>query len=283
MGLFDILRPERLHIAWTYATSGVIWRALPGPGETLVGEERDLDRKLVLFFCVDRKNGSVLWEKRGFDETWWIGIAGMCSDTLFLHSYATPELPELKSITAVDLKTGKHLWANREMHFLSANDSALIAYRDTLFGREHCELDPRTGEVRKTLQPGDIEENIPEKEVETRFPEPLEDTSIIDGYCDLLKIEGPVGAIHVGDLLIFNILERSGVQRAAHEGVNNTLKVADRKRDRILFDDLLMSNAPAIAPESFFVQSDTLFYVKERNILTAVHLERRMRDHQTGT
>ena len=272
MGLFDLLRPERLRIAWTYTTAGVIWRAHPVPGGKIVGEERDLEKKRVRFFCVDQKHGSVLWDKRSYDEGWWIGIAGANSSTLFLHSYTTPELPEHKSIIAVDLESGGQLWTDEEMHFVAAGDVAVIAYRGSIQGRQHFKLDCRSGKVLEDLGPEVLDAELRGTDIAVLYPTPLEDNNDIRRYCDPRTIEGPVNATSHGQLLIFNFHARSAGGDAADRMLNNTLTIADRKSGRILFSDILMSNAPAIVPESFFVQSDTLCYVKERNILTAIHL-----------
>ncbi len=272
MGLFDLLRPRRLRIAWTYTTAGVIWRAHPVPGGKIVGEERDLEQKQVRFFCINENDGSVLWDRRRFDEGWWIGIAGTNSTTLFLHRYATPELPEHKSVIAIDLGSGSKLWGDEEMQFVAAGETTLIASRGSMQGRRHAELDCRSGNVVNELGSAGLGAGVEQTKIEAIYPTVLTDSNEIRRYCDPHVIEGEVSATSHGRLLIFNYYTRSAGTGTADFRFNNTLAIADRSSGQLLFSDILMRNTPAIVPESFFVQSDTLLYVKERNILAAVHL-----------
>jgi len=109
----------------------------------LAGEERNIETKTASFFCVN--HSGMLWRGKSYGEQWWTGIEAAHRGVLFLHGYATPDLPGRKGITAVDCVTGQVLWKNADVTFLSAAEGNVYASSEALGGPIVLSLEHRAG------------------------------------------------------------------------------------------------------------------------------------------
>ena len=283
MRVFEFLRKGELRPAWRYSTKGVIWRVLPSAVGKLVGEERDLANKEATFFCLSQMTGEVLWEGISFGEPWWIGIDAIHRETIFLHGFVKPDLPGHKIIIAVDLLTGNRLWRNEELRFEHATDESVFASKDGIEGRVVFELDCRSGGILKSW--GNNEQIIKDAKLrsvelvnyDTEFPRSMDDlfredpdvASAIQRHCDTKTNVGPIEVIDTEEMAIFNYYE---VTDKSTEEMDSVLKVLDKQRGNVIFTEILNAGVSTFVKDSFFVQHDMLYYVKERNTLTAVRL-----------
>lgn len=274
---------NKIKPAWHYTASGVIWRLVPTPSGKLIGESRDLQKKEVSFFCVNRKMGEVLWEEATFGEQWWIDIEAVYEDILLLHKFATPELPEHQGIIAVDVLTGTKLWQNDEVKLEAVTEKALYASRWTERGdRVVLGLDYRTGKLLESLD--DMKSGLARTDPQIldvqdlEMPEPVFDLATfnspanisIRGHCNLESLVGHVECIERPRHLIFSYYE--AVSLSAKDRMNNILKILDRQSDTIVYSETICRNS-ATVPENFFVQEDSLFFVRERTELIAIGLQ----------
>ena len=117
----------------------------------IVGEEREIESRTVSFFCVELSGGRSLWKEKEYGEQWWTGIETVYRDTLLLHGYASPDMPEHRGITAVDIATGELLWRNDEVTCAAAVRGHIRALRGHPGTRTAVELDRRTGAVLREL------------------------------------------------------------------------------------------------------------------------------------
>lgn len=143
----DVFRPPPIRTAWEYAVQGSVWRLVPAPGGRVVGEDRDTAAKAASFFCIDLGTGRPLWERVTFDEPWWLGIEAVHRETVVLHRFAKPDMPEHKGVIVLDAGTGTVLWEDREAHLLLAAGDSLFTGRPTLTGRAVREHRYRSGEM----------------------------------------------------------------------------------------------------------------------------------------
>ena len=58
-------------LAWNYTAEGQIWRLIPSARGPLVIEERNTDRKEVLFTSLDAQTGVPMWSNAQFRDRWW--------------------------------------------------------------------------------------------------------------------------------------------------------------------------------------------------------------------
>src|SRR5258707_14789953 len=115
MHWFSRRKSKEVTVAWQYTTKGNLWRLFPSASGHIVLEDRNVERKEVSFACLDHQTGKVFWADVQFQERWWISIDSICSGVLFLHEYASPDMPDHKKIYAVDLSSGVLIWSNQAM------------------------------------------------------------------------------------------------------------------------------------------------------------------------
>lgn len=275
---------NRIKPAWRYKTVGVVWRLVPTSSGKLIGESRDLQKKVVSFFCVNRKTGEVLWEEATFGEQWWIGIEAVHEETLLLHKFATPELPEHQSIIAVDVLAGTKLWQNDELKLEAVKEAALYASRRTPRGdRQVLRLDYRTGKILAEIEDMEagvtiLDPQLPDLQ-DPEMPQPLFDLTTLNSptnisireHCNTELLVGPVECIEQPRHLIFSYYEP--VSPSSKDRLNNILKILDRQSDTIVFSETICRNSSAAVPENFFVQEGMLFFIRERSELIAIGLQ----------
>lgn len=285
MKLFDFLKQGKLKPTWRYAASGAIWRVFPTESGKLVGEERDLLLKHTSFFCLNQMTGEVLWEKLSLQEPWWIGVEAIHRDVIFFHRFATPDLPEHRSIIAVDLLSGAILWSNEELKFILSIEDTVYGSKESVEGQLLFELEYRSGALLRSW--GNNQQIIKDAkalsvsrlEDQIEFPAPVntlqEETLAATSIRSLItkgNLVGSIEAIEYGDVVIFNYHETTPQSTEEQLQVNNILKVAEKSTGGVVFSEVLNSGAATVAPESFFVQQGTLYYIKDRTVLTAVRM-----------
>ncbi len=277
------IQTNKIKPTWRYEAAGVIWRLVPGSSGKLIGECRNLDKKEASFFCVNRNTGEVLWEEATFGEQWWIDIEAVHEDTLLLHKFATPELPEHQSIVAVDVLTGTKLWQNDEVKLEAVTEKALYASRWTERGdRLILGLDYRTGAILENLD--DMKKDLALTDFHSpdvqdpEMPEPVFDLTTFNSpanisireHCNPELLVGQAECIERPRHLIFSYYESVSPSK---ERMNNILKILDRHSNSIIFSETICCNSSAVVPENFFVQDGMLFFVRERTELIAIGLD----------
>lgn len=265
---------------------GELWHVYPTRLGVLVGEERRIEEKKALFFCLDGETGREVWRQAPTIDSWWVGIEAVYKDTLFVHGFATPELPQHRGVVAVDLLTGNVLWEDPQLEFIAIADDAFIGSRSSSTGRAVVELDRRSGALLRELQLQEVEAKRPsffpgiEAEGEIEIPMPLEvlvadDPDIgaaAEGHYDRDRVVGSVEAVEHSGYLIFDYHERSGGEAASGPSYANVIKVVDKIGGTLVYSDTTGAGLRGVAPELFFVQHDMLYYIKERRTLIAVRL-----------
>jgi len=283
--LFNLFGAHRIQPAWSYSVKGAIWQVRPANGGVLVGEERRIEEKKAIFFCLDRENGQELWQKSSPGDSWWIGIEAVHKDTILFHGFATPNLPQHRGIIAVDVLTGKKLWEDPQLEFTGAGNDSVIGWREMLAGQTFVELDGRSGMLRRNLDAADIrrlkQQWLPPTEAnEVKFPLPLEQLAADDPglvaavkeHYDAGTLAGPVEAVEQKGLIIFDYHDQSGQGTSEDPLFSNVVKVVERATGALVYSDTVSTGAHAVVPELFFLQHDMLYYIKERRTLMAVRL-----------
>jgi outer membrane protein assembly factor BamB len=283
LSLLEFITKRKAKPAWIYRAEGVIWRVVPTNAEVFVGEDRNLETKAVSFFCINQKTGEVLWKGISFDERWWIGIEAVCSDRVLLHGFSKPDMPDHKRILALDLFTGRTVWSNDDMRFVLAGGDSVFASKDTVNGRMIFELDLQTGSVLRSLE-NDHEvlnaakarmEILPNDEPE--FPTPMGESfagdeqtlSLVHRNCRSDDVVGPIEIVGRNDLIFFSCHEKGNMDG----GLENVLKIVDRSNGDLIFAETLDHNLHNTVPDSFFLQGNMFYFVKDRSFLTALSIE----------
>ena len=266
--------------SWRFTPEGIIWRIIVASDQHIVGEARNVQTKNVSFFCLDVATGRPLWQEATFGEQWWIGIEFAVAGTLFLHSYATPEMPVHKGIIAVDVLSGKQLWSNADAKFECAERDSVYSSRPTVFGIVFSQLDARTGTVVREISENDVvalRRNAADGlKVEVTEPMPIfdlaaefsEEAIAIRAHCDIRSIVGPVEYIEHDTMVIFSFHERP--TREENHTLNSKLKILSKKNGTVLFETTTNTNSSSAVPETFFTLGTRLLYIHERTTLAAI-------------
>lgn len=272
--------------AWQFEAAGQLWRILFSGSGRIVGEDRDEGKKEVTFFCLNETNGEVLWKDVAFEERWWIGIETFYDGIVFLHEYIKPDLPQHKKIIALDLESGKLLWRNDELEPLFVAGEKFYAVRSSFEKRIIYELNPTTGKIEREFSEGGEEFDPAQRRLDITqqdfvFPGIFEAgvehenelKDIIQAHCDFRKLVGSVEYIYRSGLLFFNYHERTASSSLEQPALKNLFKVVNTNKNRVIHSEVINVNASAPTPDSFFLKGTQLFYIKDKKLLVAFHLE----------
>ena len=286
MAVLQLLR-GKVRPAWKYRVEGVIWKVVPSDPDLFVGECRKIDRKQASFFCLDRKDGKVLWEGVASEEPWWIGIEAIRRDRVFLHGFATPDMPEHQGITALDVFTGRVAWRNQGLRFIQAMGDSVFASKDSVGGRSFLELDHKTGELLRTLKDDtaildELRDRIDSATAPLPvFPMQIDPDRLSSEQLATTREEhipkeyvvGPIERIENGQFLCLGFHERSHSRGRHEESLSYTLKIIDQDNGELVYSETLNASVPGVVADSFFCIGGMLYYIKEHSTLAAVDLD----------
>ena len=284
MSWFADWNTRRTKVAWQYATKGFLWRLVPSATGHLVIEDRDVERKTVAFTCLDRLTGRVLWKNVEFNEKWWVTIDTIHDDVLFLHEYATPDMPEQKKIFAVDVRSGNLRWSNDEMKMLIVHEDHVYACKDGITDRLFYDLDLKTGEMRREVDEHVVDvlrESAPKNPLEfLRFPKVYHnefEEKALEGFVNRATANSGnvtlIEYLEVGSRVMIGFCENSSVN-PTQQTLRQHVTVLHRKSGRILFSDIVAENVVMAVPETFFAIESCVYYIKNRTTLRALNLSK---------
>jgi hypothetical protein len=280
MGLFSLFGPERIKPRWVFTAGGVLWRILFSDTGIIVGEDRDEEVQTLSFFFLDESSGKILRKGEKYGGGWWSGIEAIDGTTVYIHGYASPDMPIHKGIIAVDIFSGNILWENPDLRLLWARDGRVVACREYFERSVFYRLDPVRGTVleeandRKTF--GDLS-GPGFDEHRFRFPETLrfgEDgrSKIIREHVRPEKLVGSVEYIEHDDLILFNYYEHNKRSSQSRVVLGNQFKIVSKANEKLIFSEVLDTDAAYPVPDAFFFHDGMLLYIKNRSILTAIRL-----------
>lgn len=286
MNLFSFLRSEHLAVDWSYDAGGMVWRLMFADRGRVIGECRDREKKLASFFCLDEETGKPLWRGMALEEPWWVGIEAVLNDTVLLHTYASPDMPEHRGIRAFDVETGALRWRKDDVVYWFGSGEKVCAYRDFFEKRVGYELDVRTGEVvtvheesLQKLHDFRAEAGDPQAVPNLTVPEILADgtsdesvRALVGRVANKKNIVGSIEFILKNDILVFNYHVRSQNNGGERPALDNHLCVYRFPKGDRLFDEVIARNLVAAVPDSFFIRKSRLFFIKEQRTLTALRL-----------
>jgi hypothetical protein len=288
MELFSGLLGKKLTPAWEYSARGVLWRLFPSAAGLLVGEDRDLEKKTVSFFCLDDRSGEVRWSGVTFPEPWWISMEALHHETLLLHEYAAPDMPDHKKILALEAATGKLRWTNDDAKFLFAHGEMVYAAKETYEERVFSEHRIADGALVRRVEPEEIRalqrSQAPEYAEIVDFPATLPpgggDSPEVGTALRAARLDGAGSVVEVltggGALVLASCEPAEG--SAEKPAFRQRIAIYDRARGKVAFDDTMHEELSMPIPDMFFRRAGMLYYIKERRTLRAVHLPE-SRDH----
>jgi hypothetical protein len=268
-----------LKLRWQYTPGAMIWRVHPAVQGRILGEERDLERKQVFFFALDMATGAVLWHKPVVGNPWWVSMNRVVGDLLFLHGFATPDMPVQRGVTIVAAGTGERLWSRAEWSIERLVERSLIVREDRREGSVLLVVDPYTGSVLN--EPAGHERPPQPSEdsfADVEFPAMLPCTSVqehrsgrfIAQQWSVDQLAGPIELLEHPAVVMMAAHERK--EEGGHAAFVHHLRVVKRNTGTVIYRDILAASTTGFGMDAFFVQDRALVYVRERRTVRAVSL-----------
>jgi len=271
--------------SWEFNAGGVVWKLLCSKN-ILLGDVRDTEKKHASFFALDFRNGEIFWKNVAVREQWWVGMQQALNDTLLLHGYEKPDMPLPKGIYALDVATGELLWENNELTFLFSCNGKSYAEQTGFLKKHFYEIDIRTGNILydygeneegiEQLRRLSSDDDIAEGSVFAEYIQHHDPVTrnVIEKHVDVARVRGGIDVAELNGLAVASYHEPArGAEAALNNIVTNKLIVIDIENGNRLYEDILVRNAPAAIPDTFFIQDGILMYVKERERVTGVALK----------
>ncbi len=285
MSIFS--KKYKLSPDWKFSQNGNLWKFIFAGKSTIVGETRDIEKKLLYFFCLDAATGKQHLRNFLFEDgNYWISTEGANENTLFVSRFQSPELPYPKNIIALDLKTGKKLWENEDYVFHFCTDEKIYGIRTSGGKISYAEIDRADGSAR-ILNDAETSELSGMKaksdaDLYTEYydyPKPNSAYPAGSAAENIFRAEtsgkiqaGEIEYITAGNLLLFNYYHESGPVPGTDRRVyKNVFCIYDSEKEEKLFEDVLNENSNYSVPDNFFMKDGRVYYLKGRNELLSIN------------
>jgi Domain of unknown function (DUF4905) len=246
-----------------------IWRIIPTDNGKLIIEERETEKKLAYFHCLELESGRKILSNFQPEDKFWVGIEAVQGDTIFFHKFAKPDMPKHRGIFAFDMRKKEFIWQNPELIFLFILDEKLYTYKEKFEGRDYYAINPYNGEIIEDvganyelinrLRDESIKE---EKDKGYLFPEVFEADSITDDLTnEFIKalrnefvISGKIEFIWKDNLLMLSFHEAN-----SKGTLNNLFKAVDLSKGKYILEEVINKETGLYLTDSFFVKDNFLF------------------------
>jgi len=282
-------KKNKLKPGWIFSQNGNLWRFIFGGENLIVGETRDLTKRVVYFFVIDISSGKTYLKNFLFEDgNYWISIEGATSEIVFLHRYDKPELPYHKNIIALDINTGEKLWENEKYLYLFNTTENLYGIKQNFESYEIVELNLKDGSVKSVIPPEEhsgiyeIRNSVEDLQHEfSDYPvkyESVKDeniSSIILNETKNIEYKGEIEYLLKENYLIFNYYVPAGIdlKDLNRKYYENRLRIFDINTGEILYSDILNAKSTYNVPDNFFTKNNYLFYLREKKEIVFIELK----------
>jgi hypothetical protein len=288
LSLLQRIFGRTLSPAWEIAPGEIVWKLQPTGSGVLLGESRDVERKMMTIFALRPAEGRTLFSGVALDEPWWVALEMTIGDVAIFHSFPRPDLPNAIGATAIDCATGEVLWRDDTMRVLcGVEELALVQRGDTLDFSSLALIDVRSAAVLEEI--GQNPERV------GAFQQACAAPAQWSGWINAEEVEqGSPAAITIESYLSPIIKERRGTIEsaelngytiaAAHSrsrrsadamlggAVDTHLVVASE--GRVQYHEIITKDAPGPAGDSFFIWNGVLVFIRDRRTLVGINLNR---------
>ncbi len=294
---------------WQFQKPGNLWRMLFLNHQRVIVEHRSNQEKLTSYVLLDQNSGRPLWdnftlkhtkgEKSGqpVGDGWWVGLEYVRNNTVYFHSYSDPNNPEHLGIWAMDTSTQTIIWERPELSFICAkNQDEFLCYLETNSGgfaeRSFFIIDAKTGADIENLgfdveKANAIRHSSQTLEELQRVQLPYAFTPESQQFRELLSKNSlnvkPERLISGVDVIISDAYEIIGYHEQTDLMVNTATGlpiqalnyvITITKSNKTVYNDFLGKAMSGMIMDGFFLRENNLFYVRERDTLICLDLER---------
>ncbi|HEY5536284.1 MAG TPA: DUF4905 domain-containing protein [Ignavibacteria bacterium] len=273
---------------WIFSQKGNLWRFFITDIGIVVGETRDLEKKIVYFFSLEIGTGKINFQNLILGSyNYWISIEGYDSNYIYLHRFENPNMPDHIGIIAIDIFTGEIKWENKDLIYFFNSDEELYGYRQMFESLKYYLIDKENGNVKKEIR------NENSSDIQSLKSETSENQYIHNKYTDIFNldtsnndireiiskelegkvIQGEVEYIKQNDLLIFNYhirsSEKSNADNILLDNILCVYEIADKNK---VLHQKINHNVRFNVPDSFFIHKNYLVYVIEKKEISVIKL-----------
>jgi len=246
-----------------------IWRIIPADNGKLIIEEREPEKKLAYFHCLELESGKKILSNFQPEDNFWVGIEVVKGDTIFFHKFAKPDMPKHRGIFAFDMMKKEFIWQNPDLIFLFILGEKLYTYKEKFEGRNYYSVNPFNGEIIEEI--GDNYEMINDLKHKSTlaennsgylFPEVFETDSLVDNHVneflkslqDDFTVSGKVEYLIKDQLLMmsFHVTNSRG-------SLNNLFKAVDLSTGKYILEEVINKETGLYLTDSCFVKDNLLF------------------------
>jgi hypothetical protein len=255
--------PDALRFHFSGKLQGMIWKTIADPDRKRIYlEVRNGEEKSVSFSAFDLDTSRWLWEGITFEEKWWISLSAASAGILLFTLYAEVENPDKKSLLAFDVELQKMIWWKNNFA-LSLATGQTVTGVETKFGAKEIVLDIYTGmEARKDVAKQNLNVIRP-----FQYPEGSSDFDTVSAFLEVKCGFSPCFSVeyceHHALIFISAFVDKTDLA--------NYLIVFNSKGEMVL-KETLGEHLKGIAPDTFFIYSGFLIFVKNKCELVSYKL-----------
>lgn len=239
----DTLRPML-----SVKLSGIVWK-IKISSTLLAVESRHAENKVVAFSVFDLSTGAVNFLEKSYPEQWNLSLDFVHDDAIILHSFETGDIPKSKGIVALDPLTGNIKWEKYNITIDHVQNEGIRIYDSRLQPRRYQWLVLNDGNLTDEQEISNI------SGADIVFPD-FTTSMALPHFIDKATIVGQI-----------SYLARSGKSFISfHQKTGDTIaqRVIVYQQDSVLLDDIIISGIQKLQPETFFIQQNQLFYIRNK-------------------
>lgn len=236
--------------AFSETVAGEVWKFMfDNENQLLITESRDAANRLAAFSALEYAGGSVLLKNKIFDESWRLNLAFAQRGYFYLTVAEAENSLAQKGIVAVHAASGQIAWQRFDVSFYDAWQQGVQVFYPNRYPRKLELLSYSDG------QPVTCDQLMPVNNAAI-LPQ-LTEPAALPEWLSHLPVTGKVHhlIIHDHTLIAFHEIAANGMN----------LRLVVYKGDEILLDDILLSGIQKMQLETFIVQQNQLFYIRNRN------------------
>jgi len=245
------LNTHKLSPIFSEKFEGIIWKIEVNEKYDFIAiESRTLESKKTSFSVINYKSGEVLIKEKIFQETWNLNLAYIAEKNLVITAFNQAGSPESKGVISVNIQDAEILWEHYNLSLNRVTNEGLQVYDPRINPRRLSWISHIKGEdITESDNIENSNETLIHPEIRTQFS--------IPDFISREEIVGDLSVLSVQNLTIISF----------HEKVQNNIqqRLLVYQDDTILLDEILISGIQKLQPESFFMQKNHLFYIRNKN------------------
>jgi len=242
---------NKLKLILSEKLDGIIWKIELNQNHGLIAiESRTISSRKTSFSVFNYKTGIILLKEKSFQESWNLNLAFITENALIITANYQEGSPESKGIISINIHDTEVLWEHYNLSLHKVNDLGLQVFDPRINPRRLSWINHLNGEnLTEVNHFESVNQSLlfPDLTNEFTFPDFILKEEIV----------GDISVLHLRNQKIISF----------HEKINKNIhqRLLVYQDSSILLDEILIRDIQKLQPESFFMQNNHLFYVRNKN------------------